>query len=299
MGIGQGDEVIVPDLTFISPVNALLYNGAKPILVDVNKEDWCIDPEKIEASITPHTKAIIVVHLYGNSANMDRITEIVKKHNLLLIEDVAESLGTTYKGKKLGTFGDASCFSFYGNKTMTTGEGGFVIAKKKEVYDKMLTLRDHGMRPERRYWHEFIGYNYRMTNMQAALGLAQLRRIDNFIEKKRQIAKLYREMLYDLVETHPDGKDYSGTYWLYSIILKNQNERDGLIMHLAANGIETRPFFYPVHIMPPYISYAKGEYNISRDLSQRGMNLPSSTKLKDDDVEHISEEIRRYISKRN
>ena len=294
LGIKEGDEVIVPDLTFISPVNAVLYNHATPVLCDIDPENWCIDTEKIEKLITEKTKAIIVVHLYGNSANMDRIMEIKKKYNLYLIEDTAESLGTEYKGKKLGSFGDAGCFSFYGNKTMTTGEGGFCTTNNEEVYKMMMLLRDHGMRPENRYWHDYIGYNYRMTNLQAALGVAQLERLNSFIEKKRHIASEYMKNLPGNISTHPEGKVYNGTYWLYSILAKDKDEREKLISFLFGKGIDTRKFFYPVHLMPPYKEFNKGKYSNSTDISERGINLPSSVKLSDDEIGYICDCIKSF-----
>ena len=294
LGIKEGDEVIVPDLTFISPVNAVLYNHATPVLCDIDPENWCIDTEKIEELITEKTKAIIVVHLYGNSANMDRLMEIKKKYNLYLIEDTAESLGTEYKGKKLGSFGDAGCFSFYGNKTMTTGEGGFCTTNNEEIYRMMLLLRDHGMRPENRYWHDYIGYNYRMTNLQAALGVAQLERLNSFIEKKRHIASEYKKNLPGDVLPHPEGKLYNGTYWLYSILAKDMDERDRLISFLFGKSIDTRKFFYPVHLMPPYKEFNKGNYPDSIDVSERGINLPSSVKLSDDEIAYICDCIKSF-----
>ncbi len=295
LGIRGGDEVIVPDLTFISPVNAVLYCNATPVLCDIDRNNWCIDPELIEGLITDKTKAIIVVHLYGNSADMDKIRGIAKKHKLYVIEDTAESLGTTYRGKKLGSIGTIGCFSFYGNKTMTTGEGGFCTTNNKELYDKMSMLRDHGMTSKKRYWHEFIGYNYRMTNLQAALGVAQLERINYFIDKKHEIGKIYREKLSKKVTLHPEGSNYNGTYWLYSILMENEKERDSLMDFLYRNGIDTRRFFYPVHTMPPYEQYSRGNYPASTDIAERGINLPSSVKLKKEEVDYVCSKINEFI----
>ena len=296
LGIREGDEVIVPDLTFISPVNAVIYCNATPVLCDIDRNNWCIDSGKIEALITPKTRAIIVVQLYGNSADMDKIMEIARKHKLHVIEDTAESLGTTYKGKRLGSIGDIGCFSFYGNKTMTTGEGGFCTTNNKELYEKMSMLRDHGMTSKKRYWHEFIGYNYRMTNLQAALGVAQLERINYFIERKHEIGKIYRNKLKNKVTLHPEGGDYNGTYWLYSILMKDERGRDNLMDFLYNNGIDTRRFFYPVHFMPPYERYNREKYPVSTDISERGINLPSSVKLKDEEVEYICDKIIEFLN---
>ena len=295
LGIKENDEVIVPDLTFISPVNAVLYCNATPVLCDIDKKNWCIDAEKIEGLITPKTRAIIVVHLYGNAADMDKIMEIADRHRSYVVEDTAESLGTTYKGRKLGSIGTIGCFSFYGNKTMTTGEGGFCTTNNKELYEKMSMLRDHGMTSRKRYWHEFIGYNYRMTNLQGALGVAQLERINYFIERKHEIGKIYRKKLKDRVTLHPEGSDYKGTYWLYSILMKDEKERDNLMNFLYSNGIDTRRFFYPVHTMPPYEKYSSGNYPESTEIANRGINLPSSVKLKDGEVEHVCSKIIEFL----
>jgi perosamine synthetase len=297
IGIKEGDEVIVPDLTFISPVNAVLYNNARPVICDVEKDSWCIDTSKIEELITEHTKAIIAVHLYGNSSNMDELLKIKKKYNLYLIEDTAESLGTEYKNRKLGSFGDIGCFSFYGNKTMTTGEGGFCTTDNKELYERMLLLRDHGMTSKKRYWHEFIGYNYRMTNMQAALGMAQLERLNYFIKRKREIADEYNKLLNGYVTTHPAGKDYNSTYWLYSILMEDEKQRDGLMEYLYKNGIDTRRFFYPVHAMPPYSKFGNGNYPVSVKLAETGINLPSSVRLTNEEIKYISGKIYDFLSR--
>jgi perosamine synthetase len=191
LGIGSGDEVIVPNLTFASSVNSIIHAGASPVLADVNAETYNIDCENLEKYITPKTKAIMPVHLYGNPCDMDEIHQIAKKHHLLVIEDNAEGLGSKYRGKLTGTFGDAGTFSFFGNKTITTGEGGAIIFQDKKAYEHAKVLRDHGMSPAKRYWHEYIGFNYRLTNIQAAIGCAQLERISDFLENKKAIVERY------------------------------------------------------------------------------------------------------------
>lgn len=195
LGIKEGDEVIIPDLTFIATANAVAYTGAKLAVVDVEEETWCIDPESIKKTITERTKMIIPVHLYGHPANMDEIKKIVEKHGLYIVEDAAEAHGAEYKDRKVGSMGDVGCFSFYGNKIITTGEGGMITTNNGKVYEKAKLLRNHAMDKNKKYWHIEIGYNYRMTNIQAALGLAQFERIDKLIEKKRQIFNWYKEFL--------------------------------------------------------------------------------------------------------
>jgi len=300
LGIKEGDEVIIPDLTFIATVNAVTYCGARPVFVDSRPEYWCIDPEKIEEKITPRTRAIIPVHLYGHPCDMDAIMDIAKKYDLFVIEDAAEAHGAEYKGKKVGSFGDISCFSFYGNKIITTGEGGMCLTNNEELADKMRILRDHGMNPKKRYWYDVIGFNYRMTNIQAAIGLVQLQKIDKFIEKKRQIARWYEEGLKELAEKemitlHPQMKWAKCVYWMYSILIKDKfgMKRDELMKKLEENGIETRPLFYPVHTMPPYKSDER--FEIAEKIARKGINLPSGLAIKEQDILKVIKAINRVI----
>lgn len=301
LGISRDDEVIVPDFTFIATANAVIYCNAKPIFVDSHPEYWCINPDKIEKKITKNTKAIIPVHLYGHPCDMGSIMEIAKKYGLYVIEDAAESLGAEYKGKKVGSFGDISCFSFYGNKIITTGEGGMCVTDKKELAEKMRILRDHGMNPNKKFWHDVIGFSYRMTNMQAAVGLAQLTKIEKFIKKKRQIAKWYEDGLYELVKKgkiklHPETPWAKCIYWMYSILIEDEYTitRDTLMKKLEEKGVETRKFFYPIHTLPPYRLNKK--FKISEDLSKRGINLPTSVKLDKDTTNTIIRNIDNIIN---
>jgi len=293
LGIGKGDEVIIPTLTFASVANAVIYTGAKPVFIDSHPDYWCINPNSIEKRVTTRTKAIIVVHLYGHPCDMDRILKIAEENNLYVIEDCAEAHGAEYKGKKVGSFGDISCFSFYGNKIITTGEGGMCLTNDSKLAEKMRFLRDHGMRPERRYWHEVIGFNYRMTNLQAALGVAQLEKINDFIKKKREIAEIYNSQLKNIegVILPPEMPWAKNVYWMYSILISEENyglNRDGLMKKLAEKGVETRRFFYPLHMMPPYRKYVKNcTFHVAERLSSCGINLPSSVKLTKDDIEKI------------
>jgi perosamine synthetase len=300
LGIGPGDEVIVPDLTFAATINTVLYTGARPIIVDIHPEYWCMDPDKVRKAITPKTRAIIPVHLYGHPCGMDPIMEIASEYNLYIIEDAAEAHGAEYKGRKVGSFGHISCFSFYGNKIITTGEGGMVLTNDEGLAEKIKILRDHGMNPKKRYWHEVIGFNYRMTNLQAAIGVAQLSKIDKFIEKKRRIAKIYAEELSSTpgITLHPEMPWAKNVYWLYSILIdpsKAKITRDELSERLEKEGIETRKFFYPLHEMPIYAKYGIYSYPVATTISRQGLNLPSSTKLTEEDVRFIARKIKESV----
>ncbi len=301
IGIGPGDKVIVPNFTFISPVNTILYNHATPVLVDSNKLYWNLDPQEVEALIDEETKAIIVVHLYGHPADMNPIMKIARKHDLNVIEDCAEAHGATYNGKNIGTFGDVSCFSFYGNKIITTGEGGICLTDNDELADRMRMLRDHGMRPNNRYWHDEIGFNYRMTNIQAAIGLAQVSKIDHQIEKRRKLAKAYAENLHDVegLALHPEMSWAKGVYWLYSVLVKTNKKnvsRDRLSRILSDKGVDNRRFFYPAGMMPPYKEYVgKRSFPVSAELSNTGMNLPSSSSVTTEEIEYIARIIRETL----
>jgi perosamine synthetase len=291
LDIKTGDEVIVPTLAFIACANVVEYTGAKPVFVDSHPDYWCMDPAKIEEKITKKTKAIIPVHLYGHPCDMDPILKIAKEFDLYIVEDCAEAHGAEYKGKKVGSFGIVNCFSFYGNKIITTGEGGMCITNDSELAEKMRILRDHGMSPQKRYWHEVIGFNYRMTNLQAAIGIAQLKKLDKFVEKKRRIARIYNQSLKDVegLELPPEMPWAKSVYWMYSILVTNNSriDRASLIEKLANSDIDSRPFFYPIHTMPPYIENKK--YPTAEKLSEEGLNLPSSVKLSDDEIGRIIE----------
>ena len=300
LGIGKNDEVIVPTLTFVATANAVTYCNAKPVFVDSHPEYWCIDPEKIEEKVTKNTKAIIVVHLYGHPCDMDWIMDIAEDKGLYVIEDCAEAHGAEYKGKKVGSFGDIACFSFYGNKIITTGEGGMCVTNNEGLAERMRLLRDHGMSRHRKYWHDIVGFNYRMTNLQAAIGVAQLRKLDEFIEKKRQIARWYAEELKELeekelIKLHPEMPWAKCIHWMYSILIENKAKigRDELMKKLEGKGIETRPFFIPMHILP--IHKRDKRFPVAEKLAREGVNLPSSVKLDRKDVEIIVDCLRRFL----
>jgi len=303
LGIKKDDEVILPNLTFISPVNAAIYLGAKPILVDIDESNLCIDPKKIEKAITKKTKAIVLVYLYGHGCDIYKIKRIAKKYKLLLVEDCAEGMGTYCKNRHVGNFGDASTFSFFGNKTITTGEGGMVCFKKKKYFEIAKKLRDHGMSSKKRYWHNYIGFNYRMTNMQAAVGFAQMERIKFFIKQKKKTAKKYRFYLNNNKQIF-FSKNFPNTqssYWLYYIKLKKKisNARDKIIDILLKNGIEARNCFYPVHLMEPYKNYYSKKNNLDNSikLSRSIIALPSSVNLGDQEIKNICANLNMVLKK--
>lgn len=295
LGIGPGDEVIVPSFTFISTANAVTFTGAKPVFVDSEPSTWNIDPLKIKKAVTAKTKAIIPVHVYGHPANMDHILDIAREYNLAVVEDAAEAHGALYKGKKVGSFGDMGMFSFYGNKIITTGEGGMIVTDNEELAEKMRVLRDHGMDPKRRYWHSVLGYNYRMTNIQAALGVGQMERIDQIVEQKRRNAALYAKDLQNIpgITLPPEATWTKNIYWLYSILIDEEEfgmSSKELGEQLRKRGIETRPLFPPVHQQPIYDT--KQSLPVAERLSHCGLSLPSSVNLNGDEIEKITGEIR-------
>ena len=294
--IGNGDEVIVPSFTYIASVNAIKYTGAIPVFVDSDLVTWQIDPKKIEEKITSRTKAIMAVHLYGQPCEMDKILSIAKKYNLFIIEDCAEAFGSLYKGKHVGTIGDIATFSFFGNKTITTGEGGMVVTNDSSLNEKVIRLKGQGLAKNREYYHDIIGYNYRMTNICAAIGLAQLERADELIAKKIQIAKWYEEKLKDLpVVFHSAADDVKHSFWMVSILLKDSAERERVREHLKQNGIETRPTFHPVHMMPMY-HQERFSLPVAEELGSRGINLPSYPDLNEADVEIICNKIKEFFN---
>jgi perosamine synthetase len=299
--IKPDDEIIVPTLTYIATANAVSYCGAKPVFVDSEPETWNIDPKKIEEKITPRTKGIIVVHLYGHPVDMDPILEIVKKHNLFVIEDAAEAHGALYKNNKTGSIGNIGTFSFYGNKIITTGEGGMVVTDDDRIAEKVRLLKGQGMDPSRRYWFPVVGYNYRMTNIQAALGLAQLEKIDFHLTRRREIADYYYEYLKEtpgiiLPLEKPWAKH---VFWMFSIVLdKNLPvERDSLMDELLEEGIQTRPFFYPMHILPPYKDLQNADsFPVADSISSRGLSLPTHSNLSKDEIRFISDKLKKSVT---
>jgi len=296
IGIGQGDEVIIPDFTFVAPGNTTLLIGANPIYVDVNKDTWCIEPELIKKAITPKTKAIIVVHIYGNVCDMDEIIQIAKENHLYVIEDVAEAAFSKYKGRYAGTFGDIGCFSFQATKTITTGEGGAVLTDNQVLAEKMRKIKNHGM-TSKKYWHDVKGYNYRLTNLQAAFGCAQLENIDLILNNKKRIYETYLKNLKNVEEVifQTISREVEPILWAVAIKINPlmfKGNRNFLIEKLLKKGIETRPGFYPFSVMPPYNST---KCLIAEDISKNIIVLPSFLSLKEEEIKKICETIKEAL----
>lgn len=299
LGVGPGDEVIVPDLTFAASANAVIHAGATPVFADVSPGTWTLDPARAAEAVTPRTRAIMPVHLYGHPCDMDPLMALARGRGLVVVEDCAEALGSTYRGRHVGAFGDAGCFSFFGNKTITTGEGGMIVFRRAEAAARARMLRDHGMSPDKRYWHVEVGYNYRLTNLQAAVGVAQLERMDTFLERRREIAGSYVAGLEGAegVTLPPAAPWATNVHWLYPLLIDEAvlgTSRDEVMAKLALNGIETRPLFYPLHEMPPYRALAAGRaFPVTERLSRAGFSVPSATTLSREEIGFICAAVRR------
>jgi len=298
LSIEKGDEVIVPALTFVGSINPILYAGAKPVIVDVDPETWNIDSEEIKKAITKNTKAIIPVHLYGNPCDMDAIMKIAKEYNLYVIEDATESLGATYKGRQTGTFGDFGCFSFNGNKLITTGGGGMVITDDEKRAKHIKFLVNQARDNSKGYYHPEMGFNYRMTNIEAALGLAQLERIDKFLEKKRNFRKIYQKVLDDLpyIKFQQESNNASGSWWLTCVkIDKNNIDIDDLMLKLKEKGIPSRRIFMPASKMPYLKKFSKSCPN-AYEIYNQGICLPSSTLNEEEDIKKAALIIKEILN---
>lgn len=298
LNVGPGDEVIVPDFTMMGSVLPVLYCGATPVFVDAEAETFNIDPNLIEAKITKKTKAIMPVHLYGHSAEMDQILAIAKKHSLPVIEDAAEVHGATYKGRMCGSMGELGCFSFYANKIITTGEGGMLVTNDDLLAARARVLKDLAHSAKKRFWHEEMGFNYRMTNLQAAVGLGQLQHVDEFLEKKQWMAERYREGLGGIKHLRlPITKEYAkNVYWMYGVLLEEgfPLTRDALRAALKERGVDTRDFFYSSASQPllKHLPSAKESFPVSTMLSERGFYLPSGLALTEEQIQYVCDSLR-------
>ena len=298
LGVGPGDEVIMPTLTYIATANCVKYCGATPVFVDSEEGTFNMDPKKIEEKITERTKVIMPVHLYGLSCDMDPIMEIAEKYNLKVVEDAAEAHGATYKGRKVGSMGIAGSFSFFGNKVITSGEGGMITTNDEELYKKMMLLKTQGVSADKRYWHVITGYNYRMTNMQAAVGLGQLENINWHISARRRIASLYEKYLgnNNMVKFQKVPEGYESVYWMNNVILQDsvKKDRDQVMAEMEAKNIEMRPVFYPMHIMPPFYDESV-KLPVAEKLAARGISLPSHALLSEEEVKYVCDCLKEII----
>lgn len=284
LGIRDGDEVITTNFTYVASTNAILMVGAKPIFCDINKSDLNINTELIEQKISSKTKAILVTNVFGYLANYDALNHICRKHNLYLIEDAAESFGALFLGKKSGTLADISTFSFFGNKTITTGEGGMVICKKEEHFKKINQLKNQGNSLTKTYFHDLLGYNYRMTNIQAAIGCAQIQRIDEILDLKKDVYDFYKKNLSNRVVFLEKIKNTSPSYWMIPILFTSINEKNRVEKELEKNNIETRPFFTPIDLLP---FYDESECIVAKNIYKMGLLLPSHPLLNKDELNLI------------
>ncbi len=299
IGVGEGDEVIVPETTWVATTSPVLYLGAKPVFVDIEADTWCIDPEKIRQAITPRTKAIMVVHLYGNIAKMDEIMAIAREKNLFVIEDAAQALGSSYHGKKVGTIGDMAVFSFHGTKTMTTGEGGMLVTNNTVLFDKARMLNDHGRvaGESKMFFPHHLGYKYKISNLQAALGLAQTERLPELVAHKIWVFQTYKKYLGDLAclqwNIEPEGAQ--NCFWLPTIAFDRTLKVDmpKLFELFKENNIDSRTFFYPLSSLPFFERQASNI--IAYDLCERAVNLPSYFEITEPQIKRVSDCVRAFL----
>lgn len=308
LGIGPGDEVIVPDITWVASVAPIHYVGATPIFADIDEKTWGLSPDSFEKAITKKTKAVIVVDIYGNMPDWDKLLKIANKHKIKVIEDAAEAMGAFYKGKPAGSFGDISAFSFNATKILIAGQGGMVATNNKKYFERFEILAHHGMLPynKKTFWSVEIGYNYLWTNLQAALALAQLRRVDELVDKKREIFSWYQKRLGNIpgIQLNTEPENTKTTYWIINAILsgKYKIKKEILMEEFKKNNIDTRPFFYPVSSQPAYKPYTKGKnYRklnpISYKVSAYGISLPYSLNLTEEEVDYVCKLFFKILNK--
>jgi perosamine synthetase len=296
LGLQPGDEVIVPDLTFVATANAVAYTGATPVLADIDPDTLCIDPASVKSLITERTRAIMPVHLYGHPSDMDALNEIGTAHGIDIIEDAAEAHGAEYKGRRVGGLGKCGVFSFYGNKVITTGEGGMLTTNDREFYLRAKRLRDHAMSPQRRYFHEERGFNYRITNLQAALGVAQLERIDDFLDRRTEIMSWYNAEIAttNSVRLNRVKNWAKSAYWMVCLEVDwlDETRRDAFMQALKARGIDSRPYFCALSSMP---MYQQASLPVTARKAQTGLNLPSFYELTKSDVQRIGSDVNEIL----
>ena len=299
LGIGPGDEVVVPALTFVASASAVLYAGATPVFADVDRSTWCISAETIAPVLSPRTRAVVVVHLYGQPADMDPITQLASKRGIQIIEDAAEAHGALYKGRRVGSLGTVGVFSFYGNKIITTGEGGMLTTSDHELAERARFLRDHAMSSTERYFHPEIGYNYRLTNLQAALGVAQLERAGEFLARRSDVMRWYRDALGHRteIELNPQMPWSVSANWMVSALFPPEFPSVKIAKRLRELGVDTRPFFHPLHMLPSFLRENRKpkSFPVAEDLASRGMNLPTAGRLRQRDVRIIARAVEQTL----
>jgi len=303
LGIGAGDEVLIPTFTMIATANAVRYTGAMPVLVDSERETWNLDVAQLEHAITPRTRGILLIHTYGHPVDMDPLLELAERRGLWVVEDAAEAHGARYKERRVGSLGRAASFSFYANKIITTGEGGMITTNDDELMRLARRLRDHAFSDERHFWHKYLGFNYRMTNLQAAIGLAQTERLDELVEIRRTNAARYTAALSKVPGlTLPVERPWArNVYWMYGVLVEDEYgiSRDELRRRLARRGIETRTFFIPIHLQPIYYRHYEGRrYPVSEELCRRGLYLPSGATLTGTEIDYVCEMVREAREQR-
>jgi len=296
LGVGPGDEVIVPSLTYIATANAVRYCGAEPVFADIEPETWCLDPNAVETAVTDRTRGVIAVHLYGHPADMDAIQTVADRHGLWIVEDAAESHGAKYRGRPTGGLGSIGVFSFYGNKIVTSGEGGAITVDDRELEERIRLLRGQGMDPARRYYFPIVGYNYRLTNVACAILCAQLERFPELIAGRQRIFDGYRRRLEGVagIGFQPVATWATPAPWLFCITVDSERlgcSRDELAAVLDRAGIETRPFFHPLHTMPPYSNGTWTNLEVTERVAASGLNLPTSTMVRDPELDRIADAI--------
>ena len=300
LNIGPGDEVIMPSLTYVATANVVANCGATPVFVDSDINTWNVDPEAIEAAMTHKTKAIIPVHLYGLACDMEAIMSISDRFGIPVIEDAAEAHGASWAGRKVGSIGKVGSFSFFGNKIITSGEGGMILTNDDDLYRRMTLLRSQGVDPKKRYWHVVRGYNYRMTNMQAAVGLGQLENIDWHKAERKRVANTYRKMINEkldgLIRFQEVINDENHVYWMTSIVISDEvtKERDQIMCEMEEKNIEMRPLFYPMHKMPVYRDNSLC-LPVAEKLSSRGISLPSHSKMDEEKIAYVVDSLAKII----
>ena len=299
LGIGPGDEVILADINWIASAAPIVHLGARPVLVDVLPDTWCLDPAAVRAAITPRTKAILAVHLYGNLCDMDALQAIAQEHGLHLIEDAAEAIGSVWHGRRAGSMGIFGAFSFHGTKTMTTGEGGIFVTDDETLYERVLTLSNHGRASSeaRQFWPERIGFKYKMSNLQAAIGCGQMERIDELIAGKRRIFERYRDALHGLpLFLNPEPVGTTNGYWMPTIVANQDTsfDRERLLSALKTDNIDGRVFFWPLSSLPMFKAHP--QHTRSHSLSARAINLPSYHDMTEDEIGRVVACVRRSLA---